>query len=129
MGAKRATRPGLRSLRNVRELKEGMVLTVEPGCYFIESEIAKALADPAKAPYMNAERARSMLGQVSLPPSPSLPFLSLSLPLSCLLLPPSRSRAGSLVAPVAMNAPVHEPSALRERLRMRDRHEAFPRSS
>ncbi len=60
----RATRPGLRSLRNVRELKEGMLLTVEPGCYFIESEIRKALDDPAKAQFINADRARSMIGKV-----------------------------------------------------------------
>eukprot|EP00288_Rhodomonas_lens_P014861 CAMPEP_0177695746 /NCGR_PEP_ID=MMETSP0484_2-20121128/3620_1 /TAXON_ID=354590 /ORGANISM="Rhodomonas lens, Strain RHODO" /LENGTH=533 /DNA_ID=CAMNT_0019206689 /DNA_START=117 /DNA_END=1717 /DNA_ORIENTATION=- len=62
-GATRATRPGLKSLRNVRELKEGMVLTVEPGCYFIESEIKNALKDPAKAKYMKADKALSMIGK------------------------------------------------------------------
>lgn len=56
LGSIRATRPGLRALRNVRTLKEGMVLTVEPGCYFIPSELDKALANPAQAKFMNAER-------------------------------------------------------------------------
>jgi hypothetical protein len=32
--------------------QEGMVLTNEPGCYFIESEIEAALADPKKAKHM-----------------------------------------------------------------------------
>jgi hypothetical protein len=32
--------------------QEGMVLTNEPGCYFIESEIEAALADPKKARHM-----------------------------------------------------------------------------
>lgn len=51
----RATRPGLNKLRTARILEEGMVLTNEPGCYFIEALLEKALADPNKAKYINQE--------------------------------------------------------------------------
>ena len=36
------------------------VLTVEPGCYFIRSEIEKALADAKTAAFMNADKLREM---------------------------------------------------------------------
>jgi hypothetical protein len=36
------------------------VLTVEPGCYFIRSEIEKALANAKTAAFMNADKLREM---------------------------------------------------------------------
>lgn len=35
----RPVKPGVRSLRTARTLEVGMALTIEPGCYFIESVI------------------------------------------------------------------------------------------
>lgn len=32
----RSTKPGLRKLRTARTLRAGMVLTIEPGCYFVD---------------------------------------------------------------------------------------------
>jgi len=49
----RSQRPGFRSLRTTRTLEEGMVLTVEPGCYFIDALLDKALADPVISKYFN----------------------------------------------------------------------------
>ncbi|XP_005178242.1 xaa-Pro dipeptidase [Musca domestica] len=42
----RPTEPWLSKLRFARDLKAGMYVTVEPGCYFIDILMDKALADP-----------------------------------------------------------------------------------
>lgn len=47
--------PGLRSLRTARVLAQGMVLTVEPGIYFIDHLLDQALADPTQACFINNE--------------------------------------------------------------------------
>ena len=54
-GVDRINQPGLRSLRTARVLKEGMVLTIEPGIYFIDHLIDKALADPTQACFIRNE--------------------------------------------------------------------------
>uniref|UniRef100_A0A4W3JYE6 Xaa-Pro dipeptidase n=1 Tax=Callorhinchus milii TaxID=7868 RepID=A0A4W3JYE6_CALMI len=54
-GVDRIEEPGLRSLRTARVLLEGMVLTIEPGIYFIQHLLDPALADPAQACFINAD--------------------------------------------------------------------------
>eukprot|EP00735_Rhodelphis_limneticus_P006160 TRINITY_DN18530_c0_g1::TRINITY_DN18530_c0_g1_i1::g.2806::m.2806 TRINITY_DN18530_c0_g1::TRINITY_DN18530_c0_g1_i1::g.2806 ORF type:complete len:519 (+),score=143.85,sp/P12955/PEPD_HUMAN/48.87/2e-157,Peptidase_M24/PF00557.19/9.5e-54,AMP_N/PF05195.11/4.9e-32,DUF3793/PF12672.2/0.22 TRINITY_DN18530_c0_g1_i1:75-1559(+) len=46
---------GLKSLRTRRVLESGLVLTVEPGLYFIEVLIDKALNDPEVARFLDAD--------------------------------------------------------------------------
>jgi len=55
-GTERIKQPGYKSLRTLRELKEGMVITVEPGIYFIESELEPALKDSVKSQFLVAEK-------------------------------------------------------------------------
>jgi Xaa-Pro dipeptidase len=47
--------PGIRFLRVHVTLEEGMVLTVEPGIYFIERMLKKAYDDPKYSPFLNKE--------------------------------------------------------------------------
>ncbi|XP_013377932.1 PREDICTED: xaa-Pro dipeptidase isoform X2 [Chinchilla lanigera] len=54
-GVKRIDEPGLRSLRTARQLQPGMVLTVEPGIYFIDHLLDEALANQAQACFFNRE--------------------------------------------------------------------------
>ncbi|KAI8614842.1 peptidase M24, structural domain-containing protein [Chytriomyces sp. MP71] len=60
-GRERINRPGLRSLRMNRVLKAGMVLTNEPGCYFIEALLRPALENPKQACFLNRELVLSYL--------------------------------------------------------------------
>lgn len=48
----RSTLPGLKSLRTARFLRENMVLTVEPGIYFIDCLLDKALNDAVLSKFM-----------------------------------------------------------------------------
>ncbi|KAE9553984.1 hypothetical protein FO519_002801 [Halicephalobus sp. NKZ332] len=49
----RSKEPGLKSLRTTRTLKERMVITIEPGCYFIDTLLDRALADDNLKGYFN----------------------------------------------------------------------------
>lgn len=53
---------GLRSLRTARVLAEGQVLTIEPGCYFIDFLIDRALADPELSRFLVEDRMNSYRG-------------------------------------------------------------------
>ena len=45
-----------------RTLKQGMCLTVEPGCYFIDALLDDALKDPALSTFLNADVVRGFRG-------------------------------------------------------------------
>lgn len=52
-GVERIAEPGLKSLRMGRLVQERMVLTVEPGIYFINHLMDQALADPNQSCFIN----------------------------------------------------------------------------
>ncbi|OLY77571.1 putative Xaa-Pro aminopeptidase [Smittium mucronatum] len=52
-GVERINKPGLRYLRVRRELLPGMVLTVEPGLYFVNDLIAEAKVTPAVSQFID----------------------------------------------------------------------------
>jgi Xaa-Pro dipeptidase len=54
-GIERIDEPGIRSLRCGRKLEEGMVITVEPGIYFIDALLEPALRDPVKSRFLVPE--------------------------------------------------------------------------
>lgn len=54
-GMERSKEPGLKSLRTVRELQEGMVITVEPGCYFIDALLVLAMENENTSKFFNRE--------------------------------------------------------------------------
>lgn len=54
-GVKRIDEPGIRHLRCGRQLEAGMVITVEPGVYFIEALLKPALADPKLSRFLVPE--------------------------------------------------------------------------
>mmetsp|Transcript_3106 Transcript_3106/g.10645 ORF Transcript_3106/g.10645 Transcript_3106/m.10645 type:complete len:237 (-) Transcript_3106:33-743(-) len=58
----RSSRPGLRKLRTARVLDVGMMLTVEPGCYFIDALLDPALENPETAAFFDADRLAQFRG-------------------------------------------------------------------
>jgi len=55
-GVERSTEPGLRSLRTGRILEAGMVITVEPGLYFIEPLLKAAFEHAEKKKFLNVDK-------------------------------------------------------------------------
>jgi len=59
----RIMEPGLKSLRTARILQEGMTITVEPGCYFIDHLLNEALSDKSPLrPYLNVSQVEKYRG-------------------------------------------------------------------
>jgi len=58
----RSKRPGKDKLRTARNLEEGMVITLEPGCYFVDILLDQALADPNQAKFLNSDRIKDFRG-------------------------------------------------------------------
>ena len=50
---KKSEFPGIGKLRTSRLMEEGMVMTSEPGCYFIDALIDRALGNPEQARFIN----------------------------------------------------------------------------
>ncbi|VFQ59383.1 unnamed protein product [Cuscuta campestris] len=61
-GAERPKEPGLNSLRTSRELSEGMVITVEPGCYFIEALLLPAMESSKTSKFFKHEEINRFRG-------------------------------------------------------------------
>uniref|UniRef100_A0A8B9X9L1 Xaa-Pro dipeptidase n=1 Tax=Bos mutus grunniens TaxID=30521 RepID=A0A8B9X9L1_BOSMU len=77
-GVDRIDEPGLQRLRTARHLEPRMVLTVEPGIYFIDHLLDEALADPTRSCFFNREVLQRFrgFGGVSADCSQNAPFPS-----------------------------------------------------
>jgi Xaa-Pro dipeptidase len=60
-GVDKIDRPGLKYLRTRRNLQPNMVLTVEPGLYFIPALLKPALEDEQTSKFLNKEKITSLL--------------------------------------------------------------------
>lgn len=61
-GVEKIDRPGIKFLRARRELMPGMVITVEPGIYFVPAVLNPAIEDPEKAKFLNVDKVKLLLG-------------------------------------------------------------------
>lgn len=59
-GVNRIERPGIKYLRARRTLQPSMVLTIEPGIYFIPALLKPALEDNKTAPFLNKSKLESL---------------------------------------------------------------------
>lgn len=59
-GVERIERPGIKYLRMRRSLQPGMVLTIEPGLYFIPALLKPALEDDKASSFLNKSKLESM---------------------------------------------------------------------
>jgi len=60
-GVERIDRPGIRFLRARRILEPGMVITIEPGCYFIPALLEQALQDLELKAFLNVSSLKDMM--------------------------------------------------------------------
>ncbi|XP_037085390.1 xaa-Pro dipeptidase-like isoform X2 [Pollicipes pollicipes] len=58
----RRSEAGLRNLRTARTIRAGMVLTIEPGCYFIDHLLNQAESDPVLSQFLVPEMVRQYRG-------------------------------------------------------------------
>eukprot|EP00884_Botryococcus_braunii_P000767 jgi/Botrbrau1/10691/Bobra.139_2s0021.1 len=57
----RPERPGLKHIRTARVLEPGMIITVEPGCYFNRHLLEPALEDPDLSDFFIKDRIKPLL--------------------------------------------------------------------
>ncbi len=60
-GVERIERPGIKYLRMRRTLQPGMVLTIEPGLYFVPALLKPALEDDKASKFLNASKLQDMM--------------------------------------------------------------------
>jgi Xaa-Pro dipeptidase len=60
-GVDRIERPGIKYLRMRRTLQPGMVLTIEPGLYFVPALLKPALEDDKASKFLNASKLTKMM--------------------------------------------------------------------
>ena len=60
-GVERIDRPGIKYLRTRRTLQQGMILTIEPGVYFVPALLKPALEDDKASKFLNASKLNDMM--------------------------------------------------------------------
>ncbi|MEL7833390.1 aminopeptidase P family protein [Fodinibius sp. Rm-B-1B1-1] len=60
-GVERIDRPGIKYLRTRRTLQPSMVLTIEPGLYFVPALLKPALEDDEQSQFLNASKLNEMM--------------------------------------------------------------------